>query len=112
MTRDADIRIGDLRQRVGIERAVRVMDDGGGADEEWEMLAEVWASVTPLTGSERVEADAINANVSHEIWMRHRSDVSPDMRLRLGPRLFDVRAVMDVEERRRFLRCLCEERDL
>ncbi|MCV0370821.1 phage head closure protein [Filomicrobium sp.] len=112
MIRGGDVRIGDLRQRVGIERVVRVTDGGGGAEEEWDMVAEVWAAVMPLTGTERVEADAVNGNVSHEIWMRYRPDVAPDMRLRLGPRLFDVRAVMDVEERRRFLRCLCEERDL
>lgn len=108
----SELSIGDLRQRVGIQRAVRVADGGGGAEETWEMLAEVWAAVLPLTGFERVEADAVSGHVTHEIWLRYRDDVTPDMRFRLGRRLFDVRAVIDIEERRRFLKCLCEERDL
>lgn len=112
MRGEGEVRIGDLRQRVGIERAARVADGGGGADETWEMLAEVWAAVLPVTGGERFEADAIEARVTHEVWMRYRADVTPDMRLRLGSRLFDVRAVIDFEERHRFLKCLCEERDL
>lgn len=107
-----ELRIGDLRQRLGIERAARVADGGGGAEETWEMLAEVWAAVVPLAGSERVEADAVSGNVTHEVWLRYREDVTPDMRFRLGRRLFNVRAVIDIEERRRFLKCLCEERDL
>lgn len=106
------VRIGDLRQRLVIERPVRSADGGGGAVETWEAVAEAWGAVIPLTGGERVEADAVTGRVTHEIWIRHRDDVSADMRLRLGARLFEVRAVIDVDERRRFLKCLCEEREL
>lgn len=106
------VRIGDLRQRLGIERAARAADGGGGAEETWERIADVWGAVIPLAGGERVEADAVTGHVTHEIWLRHRSDVRADMRFSLGARLFDVRAVIDFEERRRFLKCLCEERDL
>lgn len=106
------VRIGDLRQRLRIERGVRAADGGGGAEETWETVADVWGAVIPLAGGERVEADAISEHVTHEIWIRHRADVTSDTRLRLGARLFDVRAVIDFEERRRFLKCLCEERDL
>ena len=101
-----------MRQRLGIERPVRSADGGGGAVETWETVAEVWGAVIPVTGGERVEADAVTGGVTHEIWLRYRTEVSADMRLRLGSRLFEVRAVIDVEERRRFLRCLCEEREL
>ncbi len=34
------------------------------------------------------------------------------MRLRERHRLFEIAAVIDVDERRRYLKCLCEERDL
>ena len=112
MREPGGVRIGDLRQRLTIERAARELDGGGGAEETWQAVAEVWAAVLPLAGGERVEADAVAGNVTHEIWMRHRSDVGAEMRLRLGTRIFDIRAVMDVEERRRFLKCLVEERGL
>ena len=104
-----DVRIGDLRQRISIEVQNRTGDGGGGADDVWSLVAEVWAYVKPLSGSERVEADAIAGRVSHEIWMRHRGDVEPEMRIAMDGRLFDVRAVLNVEERDRFLRCFVEE---
>ncbi|KUO65533.1 MAG: head-tail adaptor protein [Alphaproteobacteria bacterium BRH_c36] len=107
-----DIRIGDLRQRIVIEQPVRVGDGGGGALESWTEVGEVWARLRPLGGTERSEADAIAGSVSHEAVMRYRGDLGPELRLRLGTRVFDIRAVFDIDERRRFLRCLIEERDL
>jgi head-tail adaptor len=31
------------------------------------------------------------------------------MRFRLGPRIFEIAAVLDIGERHRLLRCLCRE---
>ena len=107
-----EIRIGDLRQRLVLESALRVDDGGGGANETWVEEAQLWALVRPLAGQERVEADSIAGRVTHEIWLRYRDGVEPSMRFRMDTRLFDIRAVMDVDERRRFLRCFAEERDL
>ncbi|MCH9806764.1 MAG: phage head closure protein [Alphaproteobacteria bacterium] len=109
---DGKFRIGDLRQRIAIETPQRVSDGGGGADETWVLVANVWASLRPLSGNERLEADAVAGTVSHEVVMRYRDGLGGEQRLRLGDRLFDLRAVMDVDERHRYLRCLVEERDL
>ncbi|MBU2582780.1 MAG: phage head closure protein [Alphaproteobacteria bacterium] len=108
----SEIRIGDLRQRIAIEEPVRVGDGGGGAIESWIEVAQVWARLRPLSGAERTEADAVAGSVSHEAVLRYRSDLGPELRMRLGTRLFDIKAVFDIDERRRFLRCLIEERDL
>lgn len=107
-----DVTIGDLRQRLTLEVHARTDDGGGGADDVWISLGDVWAAVKPLAGNERVEADAVAGNVTHEVWLRYRSDLAPEMRFRKDNRLFDIRAVFDFEERRRFLRCFVEERDL
>lgn len=107
-----DVRIGDLRQRLALEQSARVADGGGGAVESWVELAQVWALLRPLSGQERLESDAVTGRVSHEVWLRHRDGVEPEMRFRLASRLFDIRAVLDVDERHRFLKCLVLERDL
>jgi len=107
-----DVRIGDLRQRLVLEQSSRVADGGGGASESWDELAQVWALLRPLSGQERVESDAISGRVTHEVWLRHRDGVEHEMRFRLSNRLFDIRAVLDIDERHRFLKCLAEERDL
>ncbi len=107
-----ELRIGDLRHRLVLEQAVRQDDGSGGAEESWETVEELWAALRPLSGQERDASDQIAARVSHEIWVRYRAGVKPEMRFRIGSRVFEVRAVIDAGERRRFLKCLAEERDL
>jgi SPP1 family predicted phage head-tail adaptor len=104
--------IGRLRHRLTLEAAIRAPDGGGGASETWTTVAEVWAEITPTSGTEAVDADALTGRASHEIVFRYRPDVAPVMRLRASGRLFEIAAVIDVGERRRWLRCLCVERDL
>lgn len=105
-------RIGDLRHRMRLEVVTRVPDGAGGAEETWSLVAELWAAVKPLSGEEGLAADRIAGRASHEVVVRYRPGVMPAMRLVLGTRTFDIRAVLDIDERRRFLRCLVEERDL
>lgn len=112
MNRDERIRIGELRQRLSIEQPQRTGDGGGGASETWVGIGEVWARVRPLSGEERADADALAGVVSHEVVIRYRTDLAPEMHFRRGERLFDIRAVLDLDDNRRFLRCLVEEREL
>jgi SPP1 family predicted phage head-tail adaptor len=104
--------IGRLRHHLALEAASRTPDGGGGASETWTTVAEVWAGITPTSGTEAVDADALTGRVSHEIVFRYRPDVAPAMRLRGSTRLFEIAAVIDIDERRRWLKCLCVERDL
>ena len=106
------IEAGDLRHRVSIERPVRSSDGGGGFLVTWVRIAEVWAAVWPRTMDESLALDRVAGRATHDVWMRHRTDLKPEMRLRLGSRTFDVRGVLDVEERGRWLKCVVEERDL
>ena len=102
-------RIGALRHRIVLEGAARASDGGGGAVVNWLPVAELWASITPSTGSETIVAEAIAGRITHEIVVRHRSDIVPAMRFRFSARIFEIRAVLDVDERRRQSRCLCRE---
>ncbi len=106
------VRIGDLRHRLSLEAAAREDDGCGGAVETWLEQAQVWAAVRPMGGNEREAADQLAGRVTHEVWLRWREGVRPDMRFRFAARIFEIRAVIDADERRRFLKCLCEEREL
>lgn len=105
------LKIADLRDRVTIERVTLVDDGGGGVDETWVPVATVWARVQALRGDERLEADAISGALTHEIHLRWREDIAPDMRLRQGAAIYDLKVVMDPDGRRRLLRCFGEERE-
>jgi SPP1 family predicted phage head-tail adaptor len=102
--------IGELRHRLRLEAAVRSPDGGGGADTAWEPVGDVWASVKAVGGTEQVSAEALAGRVTHEIWIRHRGDAAPAMRFVAGARAYDIRAVLDPDGGRRWLRCLVEER--
>jgi SPP1 family predicted phage head-tail adaptor len=104
--------IGDMRHRVILQQIVRTSDGGGGASESWSTVAELWAAIRPISGDERVVADAISGQLTHEVWVRHRAGVTPAMRFLFGSHILDIRAVIDAEGRGHRLKCLCQERDL
>lgn len=107
-----DIHIGELRTRLTLEAPSRTGDGGGGAAVTWTNICELWARVRPFSGSESFALDRTAGTVGHEIVVRHRDGITPQMRFRSGTRVFDIRAVFDPDGRRRWTRCLAEERDL
>jgi SPP1 family predicted phage head-tail adaptor len=107
-----EIHIGDLRTRLTLEAPSRTSDGGGGASVTWGTVATVWASVRPTGGGEGYALDRVAGRVTHEIVLRYRAGVTPEMRLRDGTRVFEIRAAFGPDQRRRWLKCLAEERDL
>ncbi len=106
------VRIGGLRYRVELQQPVRTSDGGGGAAETWDTVAELWAAVIPVRGEERISAEAVSGEVTHEVWIRNRAGVAPSMRFGFDGRILDIRAVICVDGRTRHLKCLCLERNL
>jgi SPP1 family predicted phage head-tail adaptor len=104
--------IGELRTRLTLEMPVRAGDGGGGADVSWQTVADVWAAVRPVSGGESLTLDRVAGRLSHEIYVRHRDDVTLAMRFRDGTRVYDIRAAFDPDGKRQWLRCLAEQRDL
>lgn len=102
--------IGEMRHRLALQAPLASADGGGGVTRTWALVAEVWGALRPGTGSESFEADGTRGHVTHEIWIRHRTGLVPEMRFVLGARVFEIRAAIDSGERHRFLRCLVEER--
>ena len=106
------MRAGALRHRVILESANRSDDGGGGSLVVWQEVAPLWVAIKPLSGRELMSAGQFASRLSHEITLRYRALVLPEMRFRKGSRIFQIKAVLDVEERRQWLRALCEEREL
>ena len=101
--------IAQLRRRLTLEQPVEAPDGAGGVTRSFAGAATLWGAVAPLGGDEEVRAGAVGQRVTHRIHLRWRAGLDASMRLRLGARLFLIRAVWDPDERRRRLVCLCEE---
>jgi SPP1 family predicted phage head-tail adaptor len=102
----------DLRHRLTLEQLSRVADEGGRFTESWVAVATLSADLRPIGGEERFEADRLAGSITHEVVLRYRAGVVPAMRFRRASRIFQILSVIDVEERRRWLKCWCEEREL
>lgn len=102
-------RIGDLDQRLSLERPVDTPDDIGGVTRAWAAVDEVWARVTPVSGREDFNGEGEESVITHRVLIRWRPDVTGAMRLRFGSRVFAIHAAFDWDSRRRFLLLQCEE---
>jgi len=107
------MRIGKLRHRVTVERAKKVKDpEWGDAKDVWSSLFTTWAAVEPITGKESYLPTQTVATVSHRVTMRWPQDVTvkPTDRIFFNGRIFNIEAVLDIEERGRELQIICSER--
>jgi len=109
---DRFTRPGALRHRLILERPLHDDDGGGGESGNWQEVATLWAAIRPLRGGENYIAGQTDSRISHEIILRWREGLAPEMRLRQGSRIFEILAVINVDEKNAWARLLCEERGL
>ena len=100
---------GRLRTRLVLEKPTRAPDGAGGASMTWIVGPTIAADIVPLKAEERPRGEGIVDMVLTKIVMRHRGDVAPGDRFRLGERLFLILAVSDPDTDGRFLVCLADE---
>jgi SPP1 family predicted phage head-tail adaptor len=101
--------IGSLRHRVTLERPQRNAEDGGSATIDWITIGDVFARIDTISGREVEFADGVAGRVTHEVLMRYRADILPEIRIVTGSRHLAIRSVVDIDGRRSWLQCLCEE---
>jgi SPP1 family predicted phage head-tail adaptor len=76
------MRAGDLRERVTIQTPVYATSTQSGQGEpSWKHLTEVFASVTPVDGTETLEADSITSRVTYKVGIRWFPGITPKMRV-------------------------------
>ena len=68
-------RIGELDQRIELQRETFTENDMGGQSSEWVVQDTVWAHVRSLTGNERMHSDMLSASGGYRIAIRNRSDL-------------------------------------
>jgi len=99
---------GKLRHRVAILQKQTTIDPDGYPIETWVAAATVWASVEPIAGREYFQAAAVQAQHQVRFTMRYRKDITPAMRLRWDGEDYEIKAVIDLEGRRRWLQIMVE----
>ena len=103
------IKLGDLRHKIAIERETKTSDGMGGETVTWSAVFNPKVKIKPMRGNERLQAMRLEATVSHVITMRYVSGVLPSDRVNYNGRLMQIRAVINVNERNKWLELYCDE---
>lgn len=106
------IEAGNLRHRVTLVLCERHDNGSGGSRTIWRDGATVWAEVLPIRGSERIQAEAQESEITHRVRIRKGSapTLAPEDRLRIGNRTFHISSLYDYGERGEFWEIQAEER--
>lgn len=107
------MRAGLLRHRVTLRRPAGAGDARSATGQPSAapvVIGTRWASVEPLTGTERFTAQQMSASVSHRVRLRYADDVVKPLEVVHDSRVLDVEAVLDTGGRGRELELLCSER--
>jgi SPP1 family predicted phage head-tail adaptor len=67
--------IGDMRERVLIQKRVETPNAIGGAAEAWTDVTTVWARIMPISDSETVRSMTLAQGVTYKVRIRWRDDL-------------------------------------
>ena len=103
-------KIGDLRHLVSLQNSTNTSDGAGGFTQSYSTIADVFASINPKKGNE-IFSDGAQNPVTHEIFIRYRDDVTINNTTKIvfGTREFNIRSILNLEEKNRFLKIEAEE---
>lgn len=101
--------LGAMRHRMRLDRVVETPDLSGGVLRAWMPVATLWAAIEPLERRAGLVGDAPASLATHRVAIRFRVGVEAGQRLVYGTRRFDIRTVVDPDERRFRLNLTVEE---
>ena len=101
--------IGKMRYRVKVENPTNTRDSGGGLAQSYTTFSNIYANIKPTNANSTYRQGIVTEKVTHEVTMRYMDNISTNSRVTYGTRNFNVRGIINVDERDRFLKLLCEE---
>lgn len=109
-------RPGQLQNRITIQTVTQSRNDTGEAIDVFTDWQTVWAKIESTAGREFFKSAQLQAEVTHRVRIRyiypdtdHPSGVDPTMWIVFGTRRFDIRAVINPDERPIWLDLFCRE---
>lgn len=99
MTRRCDKFAGKLIHKISYEREQETPDMRGGSIIEWEYQGEIWAFIKPVSWGESMAQARLNSTITHNIHTRFDGDIRTTDRLKYGDRIFQIKAVVNEDER-------------
>jgi SPP1 family predicted phage head-tail adaptor len=92
------------------------LDPAAGVDEGWQRIGHAFFKSIEMTGREYMQAQQMQATVTHKFESEYLAGMTPLHRLTAGEdvndpeRIFNVKSVIDVKEQHRKLEWMVEEK--
>ncbi len=100
---------GKLIHSIGIQKKVVTRNDDGSEAVTWEEFTRAWASIDPVGGREYFLASQMQAPTDHRITIRYQPNIESEMRVAWNGRNFNIRSILNREERNIELVLMCQE---
>ena len=105
---------GDLRHRMTFQSRSSGKDALGGQVLTWADAFTIWVDIQELSGHELFTAQAAQSEVTHTISARYRAEFADKkaiaaMRGTYAGRIFNLHAVLNVEERNKYVQVMASE---
>ena len=104
-----NVRAGEKNRRVTVQGATQTPDGMGGYTETITTIDTVWMKVEPLQGDEQIQAMQTGMTAPHRFTATYRSDITGATTLLYDGRTFDVKSVVDPDEKHRDLVLMTDE---
>jgi len=100
---------GELRQRLMIQSKVVTRNTFGEEVITFLTRGSVWGSVRPLSSREYFLSQQAQSQVSHQVTIRYFAGLRTDWRILWGTRVFDIKSVINTDEKNQEMILLCTE---
>ena len=92
------MRSGDYNKRFTIQYPAYAGDGMGTPVETWSDLKTVWGKISPKYASQVIHSMQVDMVITHELWIRYRSNFRPEWRLKFGNRFFSIVSIVNPNE--------------
>jgi SPP1 family predicted phage head-tail adaptor len=98
-----NIKAGMLREPVEFQSQVITSVGGGASTITYTNRANVRGAFKPMSGSERLYAERLDATTRNRLVIRYRSDLTESDRVIIRGRAYQIRSIINTEFRNRWL---------
>lgn len=100
---------GSYRHPITIQKQSNTENDYGEKIPTWDDVITVKAGIYPVSGKDYISAVEVNSEITHKVNLRYVPDITADMRIKFGSRIFTIIAIMNFQERGKELQAVCKE---
>jgi SPP1 family predicted phage head-tail adaptor len=110
------IKAGDLRRRITFQQMVESKNSVGEVIQTPEDYLTTYAKIEPVKplmakgGQEYLDDQKVRPEITYAVTTRYRPDISTDMFVKYGDRIFQIVGILNLEERDRLMNVICVEK--